>query len=74
MNLSVKWIHILIITLNLQGVKQCLKSDKRTEGVKCCLQPDNECLPCIIAKPSHHSVQNDCIEEQRDTRQNSRQG
>ena len=27
----------------------------------------------MIAKPSHHSVQNDCIEEQRDTRQNSRQ-
>ena len=57
-----------------KGVKQCLESDKRTEGVKCCLQPDSECLPSMIAKPSHHSVQNDCIEEQRDTRQNSRRG
>ena len=57
-----------------KGVKQCLESDKRTEGVKCCLQSDSECLPSMIVKHSHHSVQNDCIEEQRDTRQNSRQG
>ena len=28
----------------------------------------------MIMEPSHHSVQDDCIEEQRDTRQNSRQG
>ena len=46
-----------------KGVKQCLESDKRTEGVKCCLQPDSKWLPSMIVKPSHHSVQNDVLKK-----------
>ena len=57
-----------------KGVKQCLESDKRSEGVKRYLESDSECLPSKIRKHSHDSIHYDCIEEQRDTTQNSQQG
>ena len=57
-----------------KGVKQCLQSHKRSEGVKWFLQSDSECLPSKIRKHSHAFVQDDCIDVQRDIRQNSKQG
>ena len=57
-----------------KGVKQCLQSHKRSEGVKWFLQSDSECLPSEIRKHSHAFVQDDCIDVQRDIRQNSKQG
>ena len=57
-----------------KGVKQCLQSHKRSEGVKWFLQSDSKCLPSKIRKHSHAFVQDDCINVQRDIRQNLKQG
>ena len=56
-----------------KGVKQCLQSHKRSEDVKWFLQSDSECLPSKIRKHLDAFVQDDCIDVQRDIRQNSKQ-
>ena len=57
-----------------KGVKHCLQSHKRSEGVKWFLQSGSQCLASKIRKYSDAFVQDDCIDVQRDIRQNSIQG